>query len=297
MPRAEKILESTFNVDLLALAWIFVAVTVLTILGWYFYDGLGQGRNALSTENWIPPSRRSQGLVLFMAAWWALDLIWHSRAIVVTPHFWQALVKTTPRVPVLSALVIHLWAENPIAWDFGLLVVNALLVLIMAVTWPRIPRYLVLFAMVWGILRWVLTGLTGTVIDGYALPGPGGDLLAASAAYLLLYPRQVRVLLAILFSGMALDIMISAPHTPGLAVSLGLVIGFSALAWGIIRGWPALTLRTLLIMMTIDAVAYHLGTSAYHSGLNTLVEPALLVLGWSIHMNTESGRRQTHLGG
>lgn len=285
-PKAH-LLENMFKVDLLDLGWIAVAIVVVTALAWQFYRGIEGSEGSNSSA--LPKSMSAQArwLSLVSAAWWTADLIWHARAVVVTPQFDRPLL-TVDRVSPFH-WAAQLWTQNPIGADFTLLVVDVALVLGFAFSFKGHPRWLLVTATVWGTLRWMAVAMSAPW-DGRYPMGPGGFLLAAAATYLIMKPHHYRAILASCSTWLAVDALWT--RGPGvLSIHVGIAVGLVGLAFGIMRGWPSRSLRLLAFFVAVDILSQHIGTQVLHLGMNQLWSPLLFLLAAGLHFSPRAPRR------
>lgn len=282
MDARSRALENMFNVDLLALVWILVAIVVVSGLAWHFYQGLSQEENPRSGR---PPSpvmsRQARWLGMVLEAWWFTDLIWHARSVVVTPPFYHLLLRAGHGP--LYHWAQSLWRSNPILWDFSTLVVDAGIVLGLAFSYRRHPRWILAAACAWGAVRWYLAAFAAPW--GHHFPiGPGGFLLAALAAYGALLPNHYRIALAAACAVLAVDAGMTAagPHS---AIHVGIGVGLLGLAFGALRGWTASSFRLLAFFLALDLLVQHVGSNFGRLGLNDLWGPMVLLLAIGIHLD------------
>ncbi len=295
MDPMSRSLENMFNVDLFALVWIAVAIVVITTLAWYFYQGLhvedGPDSKSLPAPARPKMAMQTRWLAAFVASWWLADTLWHARAIVVTPGFWGPLVSDA--APLHWAA--QLWQSNPILWDFGVLIGDGALVLALAFTWRHLPRWLWLAAAAWGVARWVLAA--GQAPWRATAPiGPGGYLIAATAAYCALFPQHYRTLVGLIAASLAADGFVTA-HGMAHPVHIGIAVGLTGLALAAARRWTPVTFRVLALLITVDLLLQHVGTDFARTGMNHLWAPALFCLAAGLHLDVRPLTRNTLLGG
>ncbi|NMP22333.1 hypothetical protein [Sulfobacillus harzensis] len=294
MDPKSRLLENMFNVDLFALVWIAVAIVVITALAWNFYQGLAVEDASPSSAPAPAMPLQTRWLGLIVATWWASDLVWHSRAVVVTPSFYRPLIRADLMVPWLHWAAM-LWEQNPILWDFAALMADAGLVLGLAFSYRRHPRWLLWAAALWGTARWLLTASSAPW--GAAHPfGPGGYLLAGASAYLMLAPSRYRAVLSLAAVLLAIDAGITSYGLHNTA-HLGLGIGLMGVAYGAWRHWTALSFRILALFVSIDLLTQHVGTAALMGGMNQLWVPLLFFMALGLHLDTQVKRHQERIGG
>lgn len=293
MGHSTALLERTFYVDLLSLVWIFVGLGVVLVLMHHFYRGLNTEGEGSPRPVSAPSAPRARWLMTVVLVWWMIDGIYHARAHSILPQVWhgQLVQARTSLMPWLLPAT-HLWTLNPILWDFGILVVDAALLMGLAMAF-RNPRRSVLWAAVlWGLVRWALAG--GVIsLEAHAVVGPGASLMAACAGLWLLYPKWGRLLLAGLALWLAGDAL--AAHNGTAAQALMLAVGFGGLALAVWRNWTPLTLRILAGALAIQALL-HMGRTAASSSVEFWA-PFLFVLVVGLHLNDRVSAHQQRLGG
>ncbi len=293
MDHGTALLERTFYVDLLSLVWIFVGLGVVLVLMHHFYRGLNTEGEGPPRVPAAPPSPRTRWLMIVVLAWWMIDSIYHARARIILPQVWHlelAQARTSLMPWLLPAT--HLWAMNPTLWDFGILAVDATLMmgLVMAFRNPR--RSVLWAAVVWGLVRWALAGGMMS-LEAHTVVGPGASLMAACAGLWLLYPKRGRWFLAGLALWLALDAL--ASHNGTAAQALMLAVGFGGLALALWRDWTPLTLRILAGALAVQALL-NMGRPQVSSSVG-LWAPFLFVLVVGLHISDRAPAHQQRLGG
>lgn len=295
MDPQSRLMENMFKVDLFALIWIMVAIVVVTALAWHFYRGLAADDGPPAQVAQAPPMPlQARWLSLVITAWWASDLIWHARAVVVTRAFYRPLLAPDLASPGMR-WAAQLWQANPVLWDFATLMADAGLVVGLAFTFRHHPRWILWTAAAWGLVRWVLTA--GVSPWGHAHPmGPGGFLLVAACAYLALAPAHYRAIFGSMTLLLAVDAGLTA-HGLQDATHLGLGVGLIGLAYGVWRQWTPHSFRILVLFVSIDLVLQHIGTHVLTGGLNQLWVPLLLLMAFGLHLSQEPRRHAKPIGG
>ena len=294
MGHSTALFERTFYVDLLSLVWIFVGLGVVLALMHHFYRGLSADGEPLPKAISPASSPRTRWLMTVVLAWWTVDGIVHARASAVMPQTWHMELARARMSPLPWLLpTTHLWALNPTLWDFGMLGVDAALIMGLILGF-RSPRRLVLWvAVLWGLARWALAG--GVVsLETHTVVGPGTSLMAAVAGLWLLYPRQGRLLLAGLALWLAGDAL--AVHSGTAAEALMLAVGFGGLALAAWREWTPLTIRILSGSLALQALM-QMGPSPLGVGPSSLWAPFLFVLVVALHLAHQVSSHEQRLGG
>lgn len=292
MDPQSRLMENMFKVDLFALIWIMVAIVVVTALAWHFYRGLdaddGPPAKISSTG---PMPLKARWLSLVITAWWASDLIWHARAVVVTRAFYRPLLAPDLASPALK-WAAELWQANPVLWDFATLIGDAALVLGLSFTFRHHPRWILWGATAWGFVRWILTAAVAPWGNAHPI-GPGGFFLIAASAYLVMAPSHYRAI----FGGAALLLAVDAGLTAHGPTHLGLGVGLIGLAYGVWRQWTATSFRILALFVTLDLLLQHVGIRALQGGLNQLWVPLMLLMAFGLHLSQEPRRHAKPIGG
>ncbi|MCY0897970.1 MAG: hypothetical protein OWU33_03395 [Firmicutes bacterium] len=275
-------LPAMFNVDLWAVAWIAVAILVVSSLSWHFYRGLEAPPVALASKSEPPAHAAAPYWVSILAAWWALDTWWHARAQVVMPSFWRAWPHTA--LP-MDLLAWHLWIQNPMDWDFLIILIDGSLAIGLWLTVRRPPTWLLWVAMGWGLVRWWLAAAAVTWFHHLSI-GPGGYFLAAVTALVAVRPQHARLALSLVGCWLA-AIAITVPGPPSWAMRIAFIIGFMGLPLTHLWRWPRPWVMVWAAFISGELLVLGLGLHFWHQGPNTLWPPFLALFGVGLWINNQ----------